>query len=101
MKSLTTRLYEVRPASRGFDLSRLHGRLACRLLFAWQRFRHWRAARQAIRHLHEIDDYLLEDVGIHRWDIAEVVHGHKGYQQTADQQISRPPLANPCHGLAA
>ena len=101
MKSSTTRLHEVRPASRRFDLSRLHGRLACRLLFAWQRFRRWRAARQAIRHLHEIDDYLLEDVGINRWDIAEIVHGKKGYQQTADRQISSPPLASPCDRLAA
>ncbi len=101
MKSSTTRLHEVRAASRRFDLSRLHGRLACRLLFAWQRFRRWRAAQQAIRHLQEIDDYLLEDVGIHRWDIAEMVLGTRGYRQTADRQISRPPVANPCNRLAA
>lgn len=101
MKSATTRFHAVRRATRRFDLSRPYARLACRLLSAWLRFRRWRAAQRAIRHLREIDDYLLDDVGIQRREIAAAVRGSARFAHTANPQPGRPARAYPGDKLAA
>jgi len=101
MKTETNRLYELRAASRRFDISRLGQRLACRLWFAWLGYRRWRAARQAIRHLGEIDAYLLDDVGIHRAEIAAAVNGGKVSRHGAPRQPTGPRQAGRCNRLAA
>ena len=36
-------------------------------------FQDWREQRAAVRHLHELDDRLLHDVGIERREIPEIV----------------------------
>ena len=63
------------------------------LLLAWLRYRQWRAEVRAIRHLNEIDDYLLDDVGIQRDDIKRVVRGDtKGERDAA---IASGAMASP------
>lgn len=75
--------------------------LACRLRLAWRRYRHWSAARRAIRHLRELDQYLLDDVGIERSEISEVAHGGKGPRQNPNQRIGPQPAEAPSAKLAA
>ena len=101
MKTETDNLYQIH-TSPGGKVPLHPGRwLACQLQFAWQRYRQWRDECEAIRHLREIDDYLLEDAGINRWDIPDVVRGRIGYQAKANQLLARPPRVNPCSKLAA
>ena len=104
MKYRTTDPYEIRLAERRLEVSRLGQRLACLLLQAWLRYRQWRSESEAIRHLRNIDDHLLDDVGINRWDIEEVVRGSQGFQENAHRHpgpkaADHPPRRN--GGLAA
>jgi uncharacterized protein YjiS (DUF1127 family) len=50
---------------------------------AWRGYRRWRLRRIAIRHLETVDDYLLRDVGINRFDIHGVVNGALPRYQSA------------------
>jgi uncharacterized protein YjiS (DUF1127 family) len=48
-----------------------HGILA----WAWREYRDWRRRRNAIRHLLDVDEYLLRDIGIEWWEIQSAVSG--------------------------
>lgn len=41
----------------------------------YRELREWRARRVAVRHLTDLDDYLLRDIGIERADIQSYVDG--------------------------
>jgi len=97
MKTEITPIHAEQAAFRRFDRSKPGHWLTCRLRLTWLRYRRWSAARQAIRHLRELDEYLLDDVGIDRWQITEVALGGKGSRQNPAQQ----PVKNPCAKLAA
>ena len=101
MKYQTTRPYEPGLPERRFDVSRLGQRLACRLFYAWLRYRQWRSEAEAIRHLRQIDDHLLDDVGINRWEIDEVVRGKSGYQENLHKRLTPSPRIDPCTKMAA
>jgi len=40
-----------------------------------RKLRDWQAEREAVRHLREMNDHILRDIGIERHDIETVVHG--------------------------
>lgn len=102
MNDQTTKSYEPGLAGRRFDVSRLGQRLACRLFYAWLRYRQWRREHEAIRHLRQIDDRLLDDVGIERREIDDAVRGRSGYQANAHQNYPVPsPRIDPCGKMAA
>ena len=102
MNDQTTKPCEPGLGERRFDVSRLGQRLACRLFYAWLRYRQWRRESEAIRHLCQIDDRLLDDVGIERREIDDVVRGKSGYQAIVHQKYPVPsPRIDPCDEMAA
>jgi|GEM_PF-2947996 len=40
-----------------------------------RKLRDWQVERDAVRHLREMNDHILRDIGIERQDIETVVHG--------------------------
>ncbi|MGD8351196.1 MAG: hypothetical protein PVI79_18260 [Gammaproteobacteria bacterium] len=89
MKYQTTHPYEMRRDEYRIDASRLGQRLACRLIYAWLHFRQWRRESEAIRHLRQIDVYLLDDIGIDRWEIDAVVRDRSGYRVSSPDPAAR------------
>ena len=101
MKYETAKPYEVRLAGRRFDVSRISQRIACALYFAWLRFRRWRIAKEAIRHLESLEDHRLDDIGIVRSDIASTVFGKRESEEKSGTSGAANRAANACDRLAA
>jgi uncharacterized protein YjiS (DUF1127 family) len=57
--------------------------------------REWRKRRQAVRELSAMPDYLLNDIGIERHAINDVVHGLQTRQRQATPNArSRQPMVD-------
>jgi len=57
------------------------------------KLREWQAERDAIRHLRNMDDHFLRDIGIERRDIEAVVHGLVS-ERNAEKTRQRPLREN-------
>lgn len=101
MKHEIVNPYEIGLAERRFDSTRPGQRIARRLYSAWLRYRRWRIASEAIRHLESLEDHRLDDIGIPRPDIASAVHGRLA--QRGKSAAAGPPRrkATACDSLAA
>jgi len=58
----------------------------------YRRLMRWHERREAIRHLSELDDYLLYDIGIDRADIARVVD--ERMPASASEPVSHKPATD-------
>jgi len=57
-----------------------------------EKLRDWQAERESVRHLKQLDDHFLRDIGIERQDIEKVVHGlmtTRDAEKTLQQWLNR------------
>ena len=92
-------LYELktraRKSGRRDRAARLFRLLACTVGAAFTRYRQWRKENDAIRHLSEADESLLQDIGLQRWEIVDRVRDRSGESDSAEvPSLCRPAAAD-------